>query len=332
MTGYRYSPSNGQTELNLPLSANLLYELSHPPATSRHQWLFVMALKLLNYRPKHVVLELLRGAAAYISRTVPASELEDAVNNAALICKQRSEGIKAPPQHKWDPPSLAEIDAIVRVGPRKTDGIALSPVKFDLALRHTETIIDAIYPPNSLLCIARRGSWDFITAPRESYRGLLHLCQFIVPNPMIALSGFTKNGRKESAHTLDNTGPRHFLVMEFDFTAIDEAGNPTVWAPFIEDWKAAGISIADACMALIMQLARSAPLVLIVSSAGKSLHAWFRALGRDEAKLYAWMRYAVRLGACHSTWVPSQFVRLPDGVRYPGKRRQEILYFNAEDL
>jgi hypothetical protein len=285
MTGYRYRPSNGQTGLNLPLPANLLYELAHPPATSRHQWLFVMALKLLNYRPKHVVLELLRGATISISRPVPASELEDAVNNAALIAKQHSEGITSPPKHKWEPPSLTEIDAIVRAGPRKTDGIA---------------------------------------------RGLLHLCQFIVPNPMRALNGFTKNGQKQSAHTLDNTGPRHFLVNEFDFTAADEAGKPTVWVPLIAGWHAAGISIADACMALIMHLAKSAPLVLIVSSAGKSLHAWFRALGRDEAKLYAWMRYAVRLGACYSTWTPSQFVRLPDGTRYPGERRQEILYFNPE--
>src|SRR5262249_7964562 len=155
--------------------------------------------------------------------------------------------------------------------------------------------------------------------------GLLHLCQFIVPNPMIALTGLTSNGQKQSAHTLDNTGPRHFLVIEFDFTATDEAGEPTVWAPLIEGWQAVGITLADACMYLIMHLAKTAPLVLIVSSAGKSLHGWFRALGLDEAKLYAWMRYAVRLGACHSTWTPSQFVRLPDGARYPGERRQEIL-------
>ena len=81
-------------------------------------------------------------------------------------------------------------------------------------------------------------------------------------------------------------------------------------------------------MALLLHLALSAPLVLIVFSGGKSLHGWFRALGRDEAKLHHWMKYAVSLGACHSTWSPAQLCRMPDGTRHPGGRRQEILYFN----
>ena len=46
MTGYRYRTFNEQTGLGLPLPSDLLHALVHPPATGRHQWLFVMALKV----------------------------------------------------------------------------------------------------------------------------------------------------------------------------------------------------------------------------------------------------------------------------------------------
>src|SRR5262249_24756075 len=146
----------------------------------------------------------------------------------------------------------------------------LSPVKLDPSVRHAEEIADIFYPNNPLLCIARRGSWDFTTAPREAYRGLLHLCQLIVPSPMTALTGLTKSGKtpKPSAHTLNATGPRHFLVTELDFRKADEDNKPTIWSPYIEAWESVGITIEDACMALIMHLALSAPLALIVWSGG----------------------------------------------------------------
>ena len=331
MSSYHYrGRAVSSKEDALPLE--LLQQLTSPPDTNRHQWLFVMALKLLRYRTKDQTLELLTGAAKHITRAVPQREISSAVDNAALVHREpRLCGTYTRAEHKWPEADLSEVDGIVRRGARQAKGIAMSPLKFIGEERHTEAVIDSLFPNNPLLCAAHRGSWDFCTAQREAYRGRLHLCQFIVPSPMCALSGLTQDGRA-SAHTKQNTGPRHYLVIEFDFTATDEAGHPTKWAPLIAGWGGVGITIADACMALLLHLAKSAPLALIVYSGGKSSHGWFRAKDRDETKLHRWMRYAVSLGACHSTWCRSQFVRMPDGTRYPGRRRQQVLYFDPGTL
>ncbi len=106
-----------------------------------------------------------------------------------------------------------------------------------------------------------------------------------------------------SAHTLDNTGPRRFLVTEFDSGTLDDHA------------------------ALLLHLAAYDPLVLAVHSGGKSLHGWFFCAGEPEEKLERFMRYAVSLGADPATWTRSQFVRMPDGRRDNGKR-QAIHFFN----
>ncbi len=320
-----------------PLPVWLVEQLTRPPATGRHQWMFIMALKLLRYRTPADTLLLLSAASSRVTRSVPERELSSAVENAARIHSQNGAKPLSPAQRlavqqrKWPPPLLREIDQIVRHGPRHEEGRTQSPVKFDPASRHSEEVIDTIYPLNPLLCVARRGSWDFCTAPREELRGLLHLCSLLVPSPMSAPAGLTQ-AKRPSAHSLSNVGPRYFLVVEFDFVRVDEEGNPTTWTPLLDSWEAEGISIRDACMSLLLHLATSAPLILIVHSAGKSDHGWFYVHGWAEAQLRAWMQYAVKLGACPSTWSPAQFCRMPDGTRYPGRRRQEILYFNPELL
>jgi len=120
--------------------------------------------------------------------------------------------------------------------------------------------------------------------PRERWRGLLAARQFIVPSPMTKVCGLTRAG-KRSTHTLDNTGPRQFLVVEFDSGNFDEHA------------------------ALLHHLAEFCPFVMAVHSGGKSIHGWFCCGGRDEANLLRFMRYAVSLGADPATWIKSQFVR-----------------------
>jgi hypothetical protein len=104
-----------------------------------------------------------------------------------------------------------------------------------------------------------------------------------------------------SAHTLDNTGPRRFLVVEFDS------------------------GITDHHAALLLHLANYAPLVLAVHSGGKSLHGWFYCAGQPEDKVNRFFRYAVSLGADPSTWTRSQFVRMPDGKR--DDARQAVFFW-----
>jgi hypothetical protein len=123
---------------------------------------------------------------------------------------------------------------------------------------------------------------------------------------MTSVHGKTKEGNK-SQHTLSNTGPRRFLVVEQD------AGLP------------------DEQAAVLVHLAKRAPLVLAVFSGGKSIHGWFFCAGQTEERLRAFMNFAVELGADRATWTRSQFVRMPDGTR-EGGARQTVYFFNPEGV
>ena len=140
----------------------------------------------------------------------------------------------------------------------------------------------------------------------------------IVPSPMCSQEGRTKEGHM-SFHTEVNTGPRRFLVVEFDSGTLDQQA------------------------ALIYHLAQYAPLALVVFSGSKSAHSWFFCEGQSEDKLTRFFDYATSLGADPKTWSRSQFVRIPDGIRSDGKTsdapvaagiqnipkgRQAVLYFN----
>src|SRR5206468_3613137 len=158
---------------------------------------------------------------------------------------------------------------------------------------------------NPLLCCGR-SQFDFDTKLREDWRGQLEKLSFIVPSPMSAIHGKTKNG-KTSKHTLENTGPRRFLVCEFDSGTADEHA------------------------ALLLHLGTFAPLVCAVHSGGKSLHGWFFVSGQPEEKILKFFRYAVSVGADHATWTRSQFVRMPDGTRDNGQR-QTVFFLNFKPM
>jgi hypothetical protein len=176
--------------------------------------------------------------------------------------------------------------------------------------RLTEDIIDLLFPGNPLLC-AGQSVRVFSTKERDKWRGRLSDRQFIVPSPMSTPTGLTKDGR-ESAKSDDNTGDRRFLVIEQD--KIDGKDIPR-----------------DEQEAVLVHLSTRLPLVLAVSSGGKSVHGWFLCEGAVESDLREFMEYAVSLGADSATWTKSQFVRMPDGTRQNGNR-QEILYFNPSLL
>ncbi len=119
---------------------------------------------------------------------------------------------------------------------------------------------------------------------------------------------------KYSQHTEDNTGPRRYLVIEFD--------DPHK-RPFSET--------ADEQAALVMRLAESLPLVMALHSGSKSLHAWFFVQGKSDDDLMPFMRLAVSLGADHSTWSKTQFVRMPNSAHSNGNP-QAVWYFNPGNI
>ena len=137
---------------------------------------------------------------------------------------------------------------------------------------------------------------------------------------MLAQKGLTKRGYL-SFHSEANTGPRRFLIVEFDRGTLNQQA------------------------AILWHLAGYAPLALVVFSGSKSLHGWFFCAGQPEDSLKRFFDYAHSLGADSRLWSRSQFVRMPDGMRSDGKTgealiaagiknvppgRQAIMYFNPE--
>jgi hypothetical protein len=313
--------------------------LASPPPASQgvHAWLYRCARQLHSHYPAPEIIRLLADHAANCGRPVPHSEIEEAVANS-LRCAWQPHGSNGgqttPPARRWPGPDPGRIEVIAQ-----TAGLAdlweASPMRTEDSEPHTEQIVDRLFPPGALLCCGTRET-EFDTKPREDWRGELAALQFLVPSPMSAEWGQTKES-KPSKHTLANTGTRHHLVIECDFSLFARDGQTeTRYAPLLrrlaqgngEDMPG---TVADLCAAVVLHLTQYAPLVLAVHSGSKSIHAWFHCAGQPEATLARFFRYAVALGADPATWTKSQFVRMPDGKRDNG-RRQTVFYFNPKAI
>jgi hypothetical protein len=229
-------------------------------------------------------------------------------------------------QRKWPARNFDRIREIVACGLDSNYLQKASPVQFDPGKNHAEETIDIIFPGDPLLCCGL-SEFKFRTRYREDWRGLLSKQQFIVPNPMLENVGLTQAG-KWSEHAQSATARRVYLVIEFDFSEFKRDGvTLTEWAPLMHEWTAAGITVADACSALHLHMKSYLPLVMVVSSGGRSLHGWYYVFNREESHLFPIMRHAYSLGADHVTWNRAQFCRMPDGTRVNGKR-QALVYLD----
>lgn len=273
-----------------------------------HVWLFRVARQLhAHYADKGEMAALLVAATAGCGRAVSRREIEEAINNSATCAWQPAAGasISTPRPPAWPKQNQEQIEAVVRGHGGLADLWEASPIRIEDNAAHTEWIIARLFPGNPLLCCGASQS-AFDTRLRDDWHGQLADLQFIVPSPMTAVIGQTRDGRP-SKHTLANTGPRRFLICEFDRGA------------------------ADAQAGLLMHLGSFAPLVCVTHSGGKSLHGWFLVAGQLGDRVLRFFRYAVSLGADPHTWTPSQFVRMPDGVRDNG-HRQTVYFLNFKPL
>jgi hypothetical protein len=280
--------------------------LASPPRRGEglNLWFYKVARYLHAFRAPDEI-EALLGAAAD-GQPIAHGEVERAVERSAANAWNPGERTAtARPVAAWPPLIREQREAIVSSGAGLADLWEASPIRFEDDLSHTEEIVDRLFPGNPLLCVGA-SSWDFKTRTREELRGELAGLAHIVPSPMLARTGRTKDG-EESEHTLEATAPRRFLVIEQDSGTTDEQA------------------------AILLHLAERAPLVLALHSGGKSIHGWFTAAGQSEDRLRVFMRYAVTLGADHALWTRSQFARMPDGTRDNGKR-QPIYFFNPSNL
>ena len=228
--------------------------------------------------------------------------------------------VAAAPLRSGPNPILQLIARASKGGPTLLELIARSPQPIRFGERsRSEEFLDALFPGDALLSLGKSKS-KVSTVPREVARGFAASQSLIVPSPMSSKEGRNKKGGI-SARCEANTGPRRFLIVEFDHTTLDQQA------------------------ALLWHLANYAPLALIVFSGSRSTHGWFFCRGQSEDKLERFFDYAVSLGADSALWSRCQLCRMPDGRRYDGKTgealvaagvtgaqvgRQAVLFFNPE--
>ena len=296
-----------------------------------HSWLFRVARQLHVHLPAVEIITLLEERTRNCGRHVSRKEIEDAVRNSLSSAWQPNgkgaTSMPTPHVSKWPPLNCERREAVIQQGGGLADLWELSNPRFEDNEEHTESIIDWLFPGNPLLCCGKSNAL-FDTRPREEWRGKLSSLQFIVPSPMSAVEGMAKDGHS-SRHTLDNTGPRRFLICEFDAKKWKDLNDAERARYGSEKNYIAGN--LDEQAGILLHLGAYAPLVLTLHSGGKSLHGWFYVHGQPAGTIERFFRYAVSLGADHMAWTRSQFVRMPDGVRDDGKR-QTVYFINLNPM
>ena len=291
-----------------PLPQFLQDLIAHPPSHGEgvHQWLYGVARNLHAHRAEEDIFQLLqaKSGGGQLGRAVPDREIREAVTaSKETAWRPTSTTSPATAKAKWPTPNenlRCEVIAEQRL--ELADLWEASPVRLDESGPDAESIIDALFPPDSLLCVGKSAR-KFSTLPRETWRGELKDNALIVPSPMTSRHGKRKSDGELSEHTLDNTGPRRFLVVEFDTGTSDDHAS------------------------LLSYLSDFAGLVLVVHSGNKSLHGWFYVEDDPPDRRRRFFRHAVEVGADPATWTRSQFVRMPFGTRDNGEI-QKPYFFN----
>jgi hypothetical protein len=298
-------------------------------AGGSHPGLLGLAYWLRRYEEPRNAFRWLKDAAQRCDRTPDDEELRRMVGWAGTMDGQ-------PGDHpRRAPINLEAMHDIIVSGVSRDDLREMSPQRCwdTMRGRNTARILEAwaayAGDPDPWVC---HGANDQpMTRRLSAMRAWAHSHAQIVPSPMAAPHGRTREGHL-SEHSLEATGPRLFLIAEFDFVPANAQRKPTIWKPLIEACAQRGRSILDMNASIIAHLSKTVPLWMVVFSGNKSLQGWFPCRGADERLLGQWFHgTAAALGACSSTWGRSQFVRMPDGSRDDGAR-QTVEYCNPAIL
>lgn len=272
------------TEINLPNCPK--------GGTGVHRWMWACAFKLKDAGcPQAQAVHIIRSLMTRAETS--GDEVSSSVANAYHKKEDPDEIRERWP--RFDPLVQAQV---VAGGPSLLQLRAFSPGSLDASM---DEVLLALFRPEELLCFGF-GKNEFTTKTLQEWLGDDRRV-FVTPSPMRAKFGRTKQGRI-SQHCEDNTGPRRFLVVEFD-----QGGT-------------------DTHAAVAWHLAEFAPLVLSVFSGGKSLHSWFNVAGWSEPEARKFFDYAVSLGGDRAMWRRFQFARAPQGWNPDKQARQTVQYFN----
>lgn len=281
-----------------------------PPLNGVHQWLMEAAWAGRKARlPLEVTIRKICEYEETARRQFGPGEVEEAVEKVYMTKAEkarrsngsRSRGKPKEAKVRWN---SAETQQIHERNPFSIDEWrAASPVK-EPEQRPPEEILRMLFADDDTLVCAGRSMSCFFTGTLSEH-GDLRGHQFVVPGPMSARRGRTKSDPERwSDHTLENTGPRMFFVLDFDEPPPEHHAS------------------------IIRHLAQFRSPALILSSGGKSLHGWFPIFPGKSCKNVLFERLAIGLGADSVLFRNrSQFVRMPNGTRENGKM-QEVAYLD----
>jgi hypothetical protein len=292
-----------------PLPSALADSLAQFPSRGeRNLWLFTIAARARHVASPdkvHTFLSRIAAHAGWTDRDF-TKEITRAIDRAfnpqpapQKYSRPRTSDLRPSTKYNWP-----EFD------PSLWDHYVSTPPLFEnledpAASINTADILDLLYNPDDLLCLAL-DIRSAVTQPRSDWRGMESAMEFIVANPMTALSGRTQDGRLSHRCHDNATTSRIYQVIEFD------RGSP--------DEQAAILSALHS---------DRAPLVMVVWSGGKSMHGWFVVRHLTETDKVRFFSMACMLGADRSLWDPCKLVRMPGGRRVTGES-QPVLYFNPD--
>jgi hypothetical protein len=246
-------------------------------------------------------------------RAIPEREVSSAVRAAYVITRDELN----PTVPKLNESLIGRLTA--NSGGKAAHLASTSPVAAPHELV-TGKVLDLLYSGDPYLCL---GVTKAVTEPsglhrvpiaktkrRSEFRPNESVYELIVPNPMTAPKGHTRDGRISERCLANSASFWTYQVIEFDRGTEDEQA------------------------ALILHLAHLAAasqgrLRMVVHSGGKSLHAWFDVAAMQPDELERFRRYAAAIGADPAMFRSCQFARLPNAVRREKNTLQSIRYMTT---
>lgn len=263
-----------------------------------HNWIYQAALRCVRYFTDEKSFSVLREFLDkhFDRRPVKDSEIREAIQKARKYSENVGETAHTYRRLRWPAKNQEMIDRVV---------LQYDPL-FDLNPTTTpEEALPGLFNPEDQICFGQSVTSAAI-ATIATVKQYAPRMQFIVPNPMRGPYGTTKDG-KPSPRCLDNVLVRRYVVVEMDDVELGK----------------------DNQARIIHCLSTMNPLVMVVDSGGKSLHAWFWVEELPRAEQMRFFGVAAALGADTSKWDASSWVRMPGGVRptNPGERQQNIVFY-----
>jgi hypothetical protein len=294
--------------------------VTHPTPNNRYQWQYTAALTLLRHgAARHEIKPVLQ---AYIGREeVWKGEMDTQIENAiATFTSSESHAGVAVPTFQ---PTESDVD---KIGKWVSEGRNLAALEMLSPIFHanqipTKEILERLFvtpeEPDPFLCAG-------LTVRRSAIHRLSEFSPtFLSSSSFVVASTMCGPGRR----TDDNTLERRFYIVEID-AGVDK--------PLWSDLLNSGATPRDISAAVILHLHEDLgyPLTMAVNSAGKSVHGWFPAAGVPEENLF--IQLATRLGADVRIAEPSQWWRMPNGIRRDKETetkhiaRQSCVYLNIK--